>query len=61
MAASISFFIIPILIYLAIIFTIIFIIYRWVSTFISLKREQNDLLREIISKMGKDETAHNMR
>ena len=44
---------IPILIYLAIIFTIVLIIYKWVSKFISLKEEHNALLREIISKMGK--------
>jgi len=43
--------IIPILIYLAIITGIIILIYSWVTRFIRLKEEQNDLLREIIKKM----------
>lgn len=39
------------IVYLAIIFGIIYMIYRWVNKFISLKQEQNNLLREIINKM----------
>jgi len=39
------------LIYLAIMFGILYLIYKWVNKFISLKQEQNDLLREIIKKM----------
>jgi len=47
------FFPIPILIvYLAILFGILYLIYKWVNKFISLRQEQNDLLREIINKMG---------
>ena len=52
---SISTLLFPILIvvvYLAILFGILYLIYRWVNKFITLKQEQNDLLREIISKMG---------
>jgi predicted permease len=40
-----------IIIYLVIIFGIFFLIYKWVSKFISLKQEHNDFLREIIKKM----------
>ena len=39
------------IVYLAITFGILYLIYRWVNKFISLKQEQNDLLREIINKM----------
>jgi hypothetical protein len=45
---------IPILfvfIYLTVIFGAIYLIFKWVNKFISLKQEQNDLLREIIKKM----------
>jgi len=41
-----------IIVYLAILFGILYLIYRWVNKFISLRQEQNDLLREIINKMG---------
>ncbi len=40
-----------VLVYLTIIFGILYLIYTWVSKFIVLKQEQNDLLREIIKKM----------
>ena len=40
-----------IIIYLAIIFGILYLIYKWVNKFISLKQEHNDLLREIIKKI----------
>ena len=39
------------IIYLTVIFGILYLIYTWVHTFILLKQEQNDLLREIIKKM----------
>ncbi len=39
------------MVYLAIIFGILYLIYKWVNKFIALKQEQNDLLREIINKM----------
>ncbi len=42
---------IPILFYLAIVVATIYFIYTWVTTIISLKREHNDLLREILKKM----------
>ena len=38
-------------IYLAILGTIFYLIYNWVNKFISLRKEQNDLLREIIKRM----------
>jgi len=41
-----------IIIYLAILFGILYLIYKWVNKFIYLRQEQNDLLREIINKMG---------
>jgi len=41
-----------IIVYLAILFGILYLIYKWVNKFISLRQEQNDLLREIINKMG---------
>ena len=40
------------IVYLAILFGILYLIYKWVNKFISLRQEQNDLLREIINKMG---------
>lgn len=52
----IGFTIIPFLIivfYLAIIVTVFYLVYTWVNKFICLKKEQNDLLREIIKKMEK--------
>jgi hypothetical protein len=42
--------------YLAIIFGVFFLVFTWVNKFISLKQEQNDLLREIIKKMGPDKS-----
>jgi hypothetical protein len=41
-----------VIVYLAILFGILYLIYKWVNKFISLRQEQNDLLREIINKMG---------
>jgi hypothetical protein len=41
-----------IIIYLTILFGVLYLIYKWVNKFISLRQEQNDLLREIINKMG---------
>ncbi|ADQ78811.1 hypothetical protein Palpr_0655 [Paludibacter propionicigenes WB4] len=44
----------PILIvvfYLTIIVTVLYLVYTWVTKFISLKEEQNDLLREIIKRL----------
>jgi hypothetical protein len=40
-----------IMVYLAILAVIFFLIYTWVNKFITLRQEQNDLLREIIKKM----------
>lgn len=40
-----------ILLYLGIIGGGIYLIYKWVTKFISLKQEHNDLLREILKKM----------
>ncbi|EON75272.1 hypothetical protein ADIS_4443 [Lunatimonas lonarensis] len=40
------------LIYFSIFFGILYLVYKWVNTFIALRREQNELLREIIRKMG---------
>ena len=37
--------------YLAIVAGLFILIYTWVNKFISLRQEQNDLLREIIKKM----------
>jgi len=44
---------IPVLFYLTIVVAAIYFIYTWVTTIISLKREHNDLLREILKKMDK--------
>jgi hypothetical protein len=44
-----AFLIIPF--YLTIIGIITYYVYTWVNKFLSLKKEQNDLLREIIKKM----------
>jgi len=44
----------PILIflfYMVILATVLYFIYTWVNKFISLKKEQNDLLREIIKRL----------
>jgi hypothetical protein len=42
--------------YLAIIIGVFFLVFTWVNKFIALKQEQNDLLREIIRKMGPDKS-----
>lgn len=36
---------------LMLIVAVIYFIYKWVNIFITLKEEQNDLLREIVEKM----------
>jgi len=41
-----------VLFYLVVLVVIIYLIYTWVNKFIALRQEQNDLLREIIKKMG---------
>lgn len=41
----------PILIYVALIVTILYFIFKWVNTFIQLKQEHNQLLKEILEKM----------
>lgn len=47
-----SFFpILIVLFYLTIILAVIYFVYTWVNKFISLKKEQNDLLREIIKRL----------
>ena len=49
-----GFMIFPILIslfYLTIVAAVIYLIYTWVTKFISLKEEQNNLLREIIKRL----------
>lgn len=51
--------ILMILFYLAIIVAILFLVYTWINKIISLKEDQNDLLREIIKRMenpNKDKT-----
>lgn len=45
-----------VIVYLAIIFGVFFLVFTWVNKFISLKQEQNDLLREIIKKMSPDKS-----
>jgi len=42
--------------YLTIIAVVFFLIYTWVNKFITLKQEQNDLLKEIIKKMDDKST-----
>jgi len=37
--------------YLTIIGVVFYLVYTWVNKFISLKKEQNDLLKEIIKRM----------
>lgn len=44
--------ILVVIFYLAILLGILYLIYKWVNKFISLRQEQNDLLREIINKIG---------
>lgn len=38
--------------YLAIIFGILYLINSWVNKLFRLKQEQNDLLKEVVNKMG---------
>lgn len=40
-----------IVIYVAIVVSILYLIYTWVNKFIELKQEQNNLLKEIIEKL----------
>ena len=46
---------IPVLIssvvYLAVLFVLFYLIFKWMNKVVALKQEQNDLLREIIRKM----------
>ena len=44
------------LFYLTIIAVVFFLIYTWENKFISLKQEQNDLLKEIIKKLDNKST-----
>ncbi len=44
------------LFYLTILGVVFFLIYTWVNKFISLKQEQNDLLKEIIKKLDNKST-----
>ena len=44
------------LFYLTILGVVFFLIYTWVNKFITLKQEQNDLLKEIIKKMDDKST-----
>lgn len=46
-----AFIFLPILIYITIVVTFFYFIFKWVNTFISLKQDQNNLLKEIIKKM----------
>ncbi|SHJ69359.1 hypothetical protein SAMN04487911_1313 [Arenibacter nanhaiticus] len=49
---AISFFpYLSIILYLGLIFGSIYMVFKWVNKFISLKQEQNDLLRDIVKKM----------
>ena len=53
---SSALFILPIMIgfvYLAIFAGVLYLIYTWVTKFIRLKQEHNDLLREIVKKMDR--------
>ncbi len=43
--------ILVIVFYLGILYGVLYVIYKWVSKFLALRQEQNDLLREIINKM----------
>jgi uncharacterized integral membrane protein len=42
--------------YLAFIIGILYLIYTWVNKFISLRQEQNELLKEIVRKMENKQT-----
>ncbi len=42
-----------VLLYFLIIGSVLYLIYKWVSRFIHLREQQNELLREIIRKMDK--------
>jgi len=46
-----------VLFYFVILGLILFLIYTWVTKFISLRQEQNNLLREIIKKMDNNTKA----
>jgi len=43
----------PILIYIVLVVSILYFIFKWVNTFIALKKEHNNLLKEIVDKMDK--------
>jgi len=42
-----------IIFYLSIIIFLFYLVNKWVTKFISLKQDQNDLLREILNKLEK--------
>lgn len=54
MAAQGAMWFIPILILLLPLFLVIYLIYRWVKTSFSLRKEQNEILREIVKKLEKE-------
>ncbi|SHN32554.1 hypothetical protein SAMN04488057_12064 [Cyclobacterium lianum] len=43
--------------YLAVIATAVYFIFTWVNRYFNLKKEQNDLLRQIIHKIDKNPFA----
>jgi hypothetical protein len=45
------------IIYIVIIAGLLLLIYIWVNKFIKLRQEQNDLLREIVNKLGEKDLA----
>lgn len=52
--------IISVLLYLFFIVAAVYFIFKWVNKFIALKEEQNDLLREVVKKMGNKEEQKNV-
>lgn len=44
-------FIILYIVYIAVFITIFYLVFTWVTRFLKIKQEQNDILREFVQKM----------
>ena len=46
-----NFFIFQYIVYVAVFIVIFYLVYTWVTRFLRIKQEQNDILRELVKKL----------
>jgi len=46
-----NYFIIWYIVYIAVFIIVFYLVYTWVTRFLRIKQEQNDILRELVKKM----------